>query len=125
MRGSGLRGVGLREQGRFARLAMLLRAARPTHTQLVLPASTTLDALARAAQGLAPLKPCGMMMTRLDEVTGLGVILNVIDRLQLAVTCYSTGQNIPDDLENACGRRIGELLFAPNRPPDSSGIGQQ
>jgi len=103
-------GVGLREQARFARVAALLRAVRPDETHLVLPASLAPPVLSRMAQGFGPLGPTKVVLTRLDEVVGLGVILNVVQRLNLGVSYLTNGQNVPHDIEEACGPRVAELV---------------
>lgn len=105
-------GVGLREQGRFARLATLLRAAHPDETHLVLPASLTPAVQARVAQGFAPLGLSRVVVTRLDDAIGFGVILNVTQRLNLGVSYVTTGQNVPNDIEEVSGRRVAECLLA-------------
>jgi flagellar biosynthesis protein FlhF len=103
-------GIGLREQGRFARVAALLRAVRPDETHLVLPASLTPAVQARVAQGFAPLGLTRVVLTRLDDAIGFGVILNVTQRLNLSVSYVTTGQNVPNDIEEASGRRVAESL---------------
>jgi len=103
-------GVGLREQARFARVATLLRAARPEETHLVLPASLAPPVLSRMAQGFAPLGPTKVVLTRLDDVVGLGVILNVVQRLNLGLSYLTNGQNVPHDIEEACSPRLVELV---------------
>jgi flagellar biosynthesis protein FlhF len=103
-------GVGFREQGRFARLVLLLRAARPDETHLVLPVSLTPAVQIRVAQSFAPLGISRAVLTRLDEAIGLGVILNIAQRLNLNVSYVTTGQNVPRDIEEAGGRRVAELL---------------
>jgi flagellar biosynthesis protein FlhF len=105
-------GVGLREQGRFARLALLLRAAQPHETHLVLPVSLTPEVQSRVAQSFAPLGIARAVLTRLDEVIGCGVILNIAQRLNLGVSYITTGQNVPRDIEVAGGQRVAELLVA-------------
>lgn len=105
-------GVGLREQGRFARLASLLRAVRVDETHLVLPASLAPDVQARVAKSFAPLETTRVVLTRLDDAIGLGIVLNVVQRLNIRVSYLSTGQNIPDDIEEACGKRFASLLLA-------------
>jgi len=107
-------GIGLREEALFARVATLLRAARPDANYLVLPASTAPNVLARMVEGFAPFQPAGTVLTRLDDVLGFGVVLNLVQRLRLKVSYWTTGQNVPDDIEVACGRRIAELVFPAN-----------
>ncbi len=103
-------GVGLRDQARFARLASLLRAVRPDEIHLVMPASLTPEVQARVAQSFAPLGPARVLLTRLDDAVGFGVILNVVQRLNLPPSYLSTGQNVPNDLEEACGPRLAALI---------------
>ncbi|MEW6253627.1 MAG: hypothetical protein AB1716_23525, partial [Planctomycetota bacterium] len=104
-------GVGLREQGRFARLASLLRAARPDEIHLVLPASLAPEVQQRIAASFAPLGLAGLVLTRLDDAIGFGVVLNALTRLNLPISYVSTGRTVPDDLETACGRRLAEVLL--------------
>lgn len=104
-------GVGLREHGRFARLATLLRAARPDETHLVLPASLTPEVQGRVVSGFKPLGVQRVFLTHLDEVVGLGIILNMVMRLDIKVSYLSHGQNVPNDLEEACGSRVAEVLL--------------
>lgn len=103
-------GVGLRDQARFARLASLLRAARPDELHLVLPASLAPDVQVRIARSFAPLGPSRVVLTRLDDAIGFGVILNVARRLDLPPSYLTTGQNVPHDLEEACGPRLAALI---------------
>jgi len=105
-------GIAIREQARFARLAALLRAVRPDETHLVLPAFLDPRVQERVARSFAPLQVSRVILTRLDEAIGLGVILNTIARLHIAVSYVATGQNVPQDIEEACGARVMELLFA-------------
>lgn len=104
-------GVGLRETARFARLATLLRAARPDETHLVLPASLAPNVLTHMAHGFASLTPASLMLTRLDDAVGFGIILNAIDRLKLRLSYLTTGQNVPEDIEEACGARVAQLVL--------------
>jgi flagellar biosynthesis protein FlhF len=104
-------GVGLREQGRFARLAMLLRAARADEVHLVLPASLTPGAQTRLGQSFAPLGVSRVVLTHLDEAVGFGVVLNAVERLKCHLSYLSAGQNVPRDIEEACGQRVAELIL--------------
>jgi flagellar biosynthesis protein FlhF len=52
-----------------------------------------------------------VVFTKVDEAVGLGVILNVIRRLNLQLSYLTTGQEVPDDLEVGHRRRIAELIL--------------
>ena len=77
-------GVAYGDHGHFARLAAVLRGARPHEVHLVLPASTLPAVQQRTAKRFAPLGVSSLVLTRLDEAIGLGVILNTIERLEWA-----------------------------------------
>jgi flagellar biosynthesis protein FlhF len=89
-----------------------LRAARPDEIHLVLPASLDAKVQERLARGFVPLGVSRAVLTRLDDVVGFGVVLNVVERLNLGVSYVTTGQNVPNDIQQACGARVAELLFA-------------
>lgn len=105
-------GVGLREHGRFARLAQLLRAARPDELYLVLPASLDPQTQLRYANSFKPLSPRQLILTHLDDVVGFGVLLSVIRRLGLGIAYVSTGQNVPRDIEHTDRARLTQLIAA-------------
>jgi flagellar biosynthesis protein FlhF len=104
-------GVGWREQGRFARLAAALRSCRPDEIHLVLPASMSESAQVRAARAFQPLGVQKVIFTRVDELIGCGVILNVVHKLRVGVSYLASGQNVPNDLRETCGRELSELVF--------------
>jgi flagellar biosynthesis protein FlhF len=52
-----------------------------------------------------------LVLTRLDDAVGFGVILNVMQHLNIAVSYVTNGQNVPNDIEEACGARVAELLL--------------
>ncbi len=108
-------GVGLQEQQLFARVAVLLRAVRPDRTYLVLPASYSATVLKTSARGFEPLQPDGLVLTHLDDVVGLGVILNAVEQIRMRVAYLSTGQRVNADLEEACESRIAELILIEDR----------
>jgi flagellar biosynthesis protein FlhF len=103
-------GIGSRDQGLFARAAALLRAAQPAEIHLVLPASLASEVQERTARAFAPLGVSRAILTHLDEVIGFGVVLNVMQRLNIALSHVTTGQNVPDDLESACETQFAELV---------------
>lgn len=105
-------GVSAGEQGRFARLAALLRAARPEELHLVLPASMSVSTQHRVAASFAPLGVSRVAFTRLDEAVGLGVLLTAVERLGLRLSYVTDGQIVPSDVREACGRDLAELLLA-------------
>lgn len=104
-------GVGPRENGRFARLRALLRAARAHETHLVLPAGLAIKTQKLISNAFSIVGPERLVLTHLDEAIGFGVILNAVSQLPQKLSYLCAGQNVPKDLERACSKRIAELIF--------------
>ncbi len=104
-------GVCAGDRGHFARLAAVLRAARPDEVHLVLPASMTSRVQARMAQRFGPLGVSRVVLTHLDEAVGLGVILNTIERLEWGLSYLADGESVPNNIEEACAERMAALIF--------------
>jgi len=103
-------GIGLRDTARFARLAALLRAARPDEVHLVLPASLNPTCQQRMADAFRPLGISRLALTHLDDAAGLGVVLNAAERVSCELSYLADGQRVPADIEEACGTRVAELI---------------
>lgn len=104
-------GVCASDRGHFARLAAVLRAARPDEIHLVLPASMLPSIQTRMAQRFGPLGVSGVVLTQLDEVVGLGVILNAAERLRWGLSYLTNGECVPNHIEEACAERMAALVF--------------
>lgn len=104
-------GVSLSDTARTAELTAILRALRCDAVHLVLASCTSAAVRARAAQTFAPLGVTDVILTKLDDAVGFGVILNVLDELKLNVSYCASGQMIPRDIEKCCNPRIVELIL--------------
>jgi flagellar biosynthesis protein FlhF len=105
-------GLGPRDTGRLPRLAALLGVLHLHEVHLTLPASLTPAVQASHAALFGPLGVSHLVLTRLDEAVGIGVILNAVERLGWAVSYLTDGQVVPNDIREACGRSIAELILA-------------
>ena len=89
-------------------------AARPDiETHLVLPASMRSADVARATAAYAAFGARNLLFTRLDETACFGSILNEAVRSGKALSFFTAGQRIPEDLELATRRRVAELVLGP------------
>ena len=104
-------GVCAGDQGHYARLAAVLRAARPHEIHLVLPASMTVGTQSRMAERFGPLGVSKVVYTHLDEAAGLGVILNAIERLSWGISYITDGETVPNHIEEACAERLATLIL--------------
>ncbi len=52
-----------------------------------------------------------MIFTKLDEAAHVGVVLNVIRKINKSLSYITTGQDVPDDIEVGKGRRLAQLIL--------------
>jgi flagellar biosynthesis protein FlhF len=56
-----------------------------------------------------------MILTKLDESSGMGALLSVARRIDLPISYLTAGQAVPDDIEPAHPRRIARLILGQER----------
>ena len=118
-----------KNRNRLTELQNFLAAARGTITELsgtdaveasqasgcevhlVLSCAAHPEQLAEVAREFSFLGLDRVMFTKVDEAVGLGVILNVVNRLKLQTSYLTTGQEVPDDIEVGRCKRIAELIL--------------
>ena len=52
-----------------------------------------------------------IIFTKLDEAAHVGTVLNVVRRLNKALSYITTGQDVPDDIEVGRGKRLAQLIL--------------
>ncbi len=104
-------GFAFREMDEAAELAQVLASSRDVDTHLVLPASMKFADLSRACTAYRPFRPRKLLFTRMDETSHYGALVNLSAETNLPVSFLCSGQQIPDDLEEATSRRIEELIL--------------
>jgi flagellar biosynthesis protein FlhF len=96
---------------RIDELRALYDAYAPDSVHLVMAANINyrdmLDVIER--MGVVPLS--ALLFTKLDETASYGTIFNVLHDLELPVSFFTVGQNVPNDIEIAQGDKFVELLF--------------
>ena len=50
-------------------------------------------------------------MSKLDEGTIYGAIFNLSQKAKLPISYFTTGQRVPEDLEEATPERVAALIF--------------
>lgn len=104
-------GIGARDGETLNALQAMLSDLEIDETHLVMPASMTAAAQERTAALLQPLGVTQLVLTRLDDAVGFGVVLDVVKRLRWRLSYVSNGQSVPGDLIQACSRRMAELIL--------------
>jgi flagellar biosynthesis protein FlhF len=93
-------------------LVPFLEAAGADEVHLVLPVTTRSADLLRATKAFARLRPNRLCFTKLDETGHYGGILAVSHETGLPLSWLGTGQEVPDDLEEARPERIVTAIMA-------------
>ncbi|MBI1349111.1 flagellar biosynthesis protein FlhF [bacterium] len=88
-----------------------LEAAQLDEVHLVLSLTAGWTALQQAAQVFRSVGVTSLIISKLDEVAGLGGLWPAARELQLPISYLTTGQNVPDDIEPAHATRMAKLLL--------------
>lgn len=92
-------------------LTALLDKAQPDEVLLLLAANTEFETMAEVARGFAPLKPTSLFFTKLDETRRYGQIFSMMMETGLPAAYFSTGQEVPADIEVVRPARVAKLLL--------------
>jgi flagellar biosynthesis protein FlhF len=96
---------------RINQLSGFLRAAEADDVSLVLSATSSRSAVVSALERFVPLGVNGIVMTKLDEASALGSVLNVAAVSRLPIRYVTTGQDVPDDIFPADPARLAQCIM--------------
>jgi len=96
-------------------------ALRPDEVHLVLSGTSSEAAMLAAAQRFATLGFDKVLLTKLDETVGIGVMLSVLRQIDRRLSYVTTGQDVPADLCEAAAAPLaawilGETPVRPDQP---------
>ena len=115
-------GMSQRDRSVSDQISMLCRAGQPVQRLLLLNATShgdTLNEVVQAYQRAPDQQPlAGCILTKLDEATNLGGVLDTVIRYKLPVHYVSTGQKVPENLYVATRKFLIKSAFC--IPRDSS-----
>jgi flagellar biosynthesis protein FlhF len=109
--------IGMSQRDRLVsdQIAMLCRAGQPVQRLLLLNATShgdTLNEVVQAYQRAPDHQPlAGCILTKLDEATNLGGVLDTVIRYKLPVHYVSTGQKVPENLYVATKKFLIKSTF--------------
>lgn len=89
----------------------VLAAAEPDEVHLVLSATASEQCLELATTRFCEVRTDKIIFTKLDEAANIGVLLNVVRKINKSVSYITTGQDVPDDIEVGRGRRLAQLIM--------------
>ena len=92
-------------------LKSMLAEANADEVHLVLSSTASETSMIKAASKFAEVGTTALLMTKLDEATGLGSLLPVLRRSRLPLSYVTNGQNVPDDIRPADKRRLARTVL--------------
>jgi flagellar biosynthesis protein FlhF len=105
-----------KDEVRIQELRAFLGEAEADEVHLVLSSVAAGRALEQTAERFAAVGTTALLLTKLDEATGLGNILPVLRSSNLPLSYLTNGQNVPDDIEVADTRRLARLILGMGEP---------
>lgn len=106
-----------RDDLQIEELRHLLDAAAVDEVHLVLSLTAGVQSLRSSIEKFAPVRPSRLILTKLDEATGMGPLLSVASLPELPVSYLTTGQGVPDDIEPAGETRLARLILGDDSRP--------
>ncbi len=101
-----------RDEASLKEMAELIRALEiPVQIHLCAASSTRDLELYDIANRFSVFKPTALAVTKLDESSLFGSIFNVAQRSKLPLSYFTTGQRVPEDLEDASRERVAALIM--------------
>lgn len=100
------------DMSRIEELRRLIPNDLDISTHLLLSISTTESEMNKAAVNFSPLKYQSYIFTKRDEAQKSGSILNQIIKLNLPISYITTGQNVPEDIEQADKGKILQSIVS-------------
>jgi flagellar biosynthesis protein FlhF len=98
-------------------LKMFLAAANPDEVHLVLSTTASQECVELAIARFSKVRVDKIIFTKLDEAAHVGVVLNVVRKVNKSLSYVTTGQDVPDDIEVGRGRRLAQLILGQKETP--------
>lgn len=95
-------------------LKAFLDRAKVDNAYLVVSATTKSGDMDIIANGFSNIKYKGLILTKLDETSTYGSILNICRRTQVPIKFITVGQNVPDDIKVPLEDEIIKLVLGEN-----------
>jgi len=100
-----------RDPASLQEMQEVLGCVTELRTQLVLAVATRDGELYEMASRFGVFKPEGIIFSKLDEATSYGSVYNVSQKTKLPLLYFTTGQRVPEDLEEASRERVAALVM--------------
>ncbi len=101
-----------KDEVKIRELKAFLTEAGADEVHLVLSSVASLRTLQQTAERFAAVGTTSLILTKLDEASGLGNLLPLLRGCTLPLSYLTNGQNVPDDIETADPRRLSRQMLA-------------
>ncbi len=88
-----------------------LEAASPDEVHLVLSTTASPSCIQLAIDRFSDVRVDKIIFTKLDEAAHVGVVLNVIRKVNKSLSYVTTGQDVPNDIEVGRGKKLAQLIL--------------
>ena len=99
---------------KLSELKNFLASAAPDEVHLVLSTTCSQASVELAIERFTDVRVDRMIFTKLDEAPHVGVMLNIVRKVNKPLSYLTTGQDVPDDIEVGRGRRLAQLILGSN-----------
>jgi len=101
-----------RDEASLKEMSELIRSLEiPVQVHLCAASSTRDLELYDIANRFSVFKPTALTITKLDESSLFGAVFNAAQRSKLPLSYFTTGQRVPEDLEEASRERVAALIM--------------
>lgn len=100
-----------KDPGSLNEMQKLVQTVPNVRTQLVLSVTTRDGELYDMTNRFSIFHPEGIIVSKLDEGTIYGAVFNVSQRAKLPLVYFTTGQRVPEDIEDATQERVVALIL--------------
>jgi flagellar biosynthesis protein FlhF len=100
-----------RDDVRIQELKSILHEAQPDEVHLVLSGVAGAAVLKRTAEQFRDVGVTALVLTKLDETSGLGNLLPLLRDSRLPLSYVTNGQNVPDDIAPADRRKLARTML--------------
>ncbi|MCH5377606.1 MAG: flagellar biosynthesis protein FlhF [Planctomycetes bacterium] len=104
-----------RDDVKIQELKSMLAEAGADEVHLVLSGVASARNLASTARQFAAVGVTALLPTKLDEASGYGNLLSVVRSSGLPLSYVTHGQNVPDDIAPADGRKLTRMMLGMER----------
>jgi flagellar biosynthesis protein FlhF len=104
-----------RDEIKLQELRSMLAEAQADEVHLVLSSVASSKSLTKTAELFAEVGTTALLLTKLDEATGLGNLLPLTRNCPLPISYITNGQNVPDDIAPADGRKLTRVILGMER----------